>query len=151
MSCEKIFSGFECVFSKANDVLLFFNSFNLKLNRYYFYTVDAAVYSYNKRLDVPRKFLCSYFQELVQSCFWGEGLVLHLYPESAEFQKIDNYDDFLNSECQMIILLYDVCYLEIYCKNQEWLQILMQKAIDIPGACVEGKSKDTDSRTMMYV
>ena len=51
----------------------------------------------------------------------------------------------------MIILLYDVCYLEIYCKKQIWLKQFMYAAINLPEARVEKKFTNTDERTTMYV
>ena len=96
-------------------------------------------------------FLPGYFQELIQKSFVGESLVLHLYPENTDYEEIETYEDFLNSNCEMIILLYDFYYLEIYSKNQTWIQKLMHTAINTPGAVVEEKYEETDARTIMYV
>lgn len=97
------------------------------------------------------RFPHSYFQELIQKAFVGESLILHLYPEEADYEEIDSYVDFLKSKCEMIILLYDFYYLEIYSKNHIWTQKLMHAAIDIPGTIVEEKYEETDTRTTLYV
>ncbi len=151
MSEEKFLCGFECEFSKKSDVWNFFNFSDVILDRFYFSVADAAVFSHGRRIEILEKFLPSYFQELIQKSFVGERLVLHLYPENADYEEIDNYEDFLKSKCEMIILLYDFCYLEIYCKNQTWIQKLMHTASNTPGAVVEEKYEETDTRTSMYV
>ena len=151
MSKRNSLCGFECVFSKKADVWRFFDFSVLELDRYYFCVVDAAVFSHGKRIAIPEKFAADYFQELVQWEFVGEGLVLHLYPENADYQEIDYYEDFLKSNCEMIILLYDFYYMEVYCKNELWLNSLMQTAMAIPNAVVEKKYEHTDTRTSMYV
>lgn len=151
MSKDKFLCGFECEFSKKSDVWNFFNFSDVVLDCFYFSVADAAVFSHGRRIEILEKFLPSYFQELIQKSFVGERLVLHLYPENADYEEIDNYEDFLKSKCEMIILLYDFYYLEIYCKNQIWIQKLMHTAINTPGAVVEGKYEETDTRTSMYV
>lgn len=143
--------GFECKFSRIGDVWKFFNFSDIVIDHYYFRTVDASVFSHDSFIEILEKFPPSYFQELVQKAFFGERLVLHLYPETADFEEIDNYTDFLKSNCEMIILLYDFYYLEIYCKNQMWMKKLMHTAINTPGAVVEEKYENTDTRTTMYV
>ena len=151
MSQKKHLCGFECVFSKKSDVWNFFNFSDVTLDPFYFIVTDASVFSHGRRIEILKKFPTSYFQELIQKSFVGESLVLHLYPENAGYEEIDNYEGFLKSKCEMIILLYDFYYLEVYCKNQVWLQKLMHTAIDTPGAIVEEKYEDTDTRTEMYV
>lgn len=151
MSIKESLCGFECVFSRKSDVWSFFKFSDIVLDHYYFCVADASVFSHGVRIEILKRFPASYFQELIQKSFVGEGLVLHLYPENADYEEIDNYEDFLKSKCEMIVLLYDFYFLEIYCKNQIWIQKLMRTAINISGAVVEEKHENTDSRTTMYV
>ena len=143
--------GIECVFKNKSDIWNIFSFPNIVLEHYYFRVADAAIFSQGRRIEILKKFTPCYFQELIRKSFVGERLVLHLYPENANFERIDNYNDFLKSKCEMIILLYDFYYLEVYCKNQEWIQKLLNTAANAPGAIVEEKYVDTDDRTIMYV
>lgn len=151
MSIKYSLCGFECVFSRKSDVWSFFEFSDIVLDHHYFRVADASVFSHGLRIKILERFPSSYFQELIQQSFVGEGLVLHLYPENADYEEIDNYEDFQKSNCEMIILLYDFYYLEVYCKNQTWIQKLMHTASNTPGAVVEEKYEETDTRSTMYV
>ena len=151
MNTEKHLCGLECKFLKKSDVWSFFDFSDLALDKYYFQVVDAAVFSNRTRIKVLEKFQHRYFQELIKQSFVGERLVLHLYPEATPCVEIENYEDFSKSKCEMIILLYDFCYMEIYCKRRLWIEQLIHKANNISGSVVERKFEETDPRTTMYV
>ena len=112
---------------------------------------DDAVYSDRIRFDLPKEFSGGYFRELVNISFVSERLVLHVYTKAEEYREIDTYSDFVNSNCEMVMLLYDFCYFEIYCKNQCLTKKLMHIAEGIAGTIVEEKYEDTDGRTVLYV
>ncbi len=151
MSIKNSLCGFECVFSRKSDIRSFFNFSDIVFDHYYFSVADASVFSHGRKIEIPERFLPNYFQELIQKSFVGERLVLHLYPKNADYEEIENYEDFQKSKCEMIILLYDFYYLEIYCKNQTWIQKLIHTASNTQGAVVEEKYEEKDIRTTMYV
>ena len=64
---------------------------------------------------------------------------------------MDSYDEFLSSRCEMIILICDFSYVEIYCKNQSWIQFLLNESKKIDRSTISEKYEDTDERTEMYV
>lgn len=143
--------GMECKFATGSKVWEFFEFSEFALESYYFYVVDAFVYSDGVEIKLPDRFKAEYFKELIRQSFVGECFVLHLYPESAFPEEIETYQDFLQSECEIIILMYDCCFVEVYCKNNSWLQLFLKKARSIDGTVVEEKYTLTDARTIMYV
>lgn len=149
MSERNALCGFECEFAKTSDVWGFFAFPDIEFDHYYFKVVDADIFSHCK--GIVEEFHASHFQEMMQKFFVGEALVLHLYPENTNYEEIDSYEDYLKSKCEMIILFFDFYYMEVYCKNQTWLQKLMHTAINIPGTIVDEKYENTDTRTTMYV
>ena len=151
MSTQDVLIGIECIFPKKGDIWNLFAFSDISFGDFYFSVVDAAVFSHGRRIELPEKFAPAFFQELVQQSFASERLVLHLYPKMASFDEIVNYVDFLKSECEMIVLMYDFYYVEIYCKNRLWLHTFLRTAKDIPGAIVKEKDEKTDPRITMYV
>lgn len=151
MSKGNAFCGIECEFSKEEDVekLLLFE--NIDFEHSYFFVADAGVFANAQGIADAETFSHTYFQKLIRRPMWMNSFILHLYEENVSPEKINTYDDYVKSQCEMIILLYDSCYVEIYCKNQVWLQEILRSAQEIPNAVVEEKYEDTDPRSEMYV
>lgn len=145
--------GVECVFANDWDVRDFLSFSGIDLANHYFSVVDDSMFMFlnGKPIKLPSQFSPAYFQDLMHQPFWGQYFILHLYPEGSPTEEIDTYEDFLHSHCEMIVLLYDRAYVEIYCKDSAWTQILFQRGTEIPGAHVTKKYDDTDTRTEMYV
>lgn len=143
--------GIDCVFSKLRDVWEFVRFPGIDFGSYSFKVVDGLVLSRGRMIEIPQEFKPSYFQELVEWSFLADHLVLHLYPEMTDLEEIENYEDFIQSNCEMVVLMCDAYYVEIYCKNKEWLQTLLHTARGIEGTVVEEKYPDTDPRTVFYV
>lgn len=56
-------------------------------------------------------------------------LKLQIYFDKVDYSNIETYDDFANSACRLLILVYDCCEVEIYTKNKEDAIFLFQNAI----------------------
>lgn len=148
MHKKHLFCGIDCVFPDSSDVWDFFNFSNITFGNFYFSIVDVCWFSGD---IFPPKLSPAYFRELARQTSYVGFLVMHLYPEGVPAEEINDYADFLRSNCEMIVLLCDGCYVEIYCKNHIWLQTLLRDAKKVPGAIVEEKYEDTDPRSIMYV
>ena len=83
--------------------------------------------------------------------FWAERLVLHVYAKKHAPEKIGTYAEYLSGACQMILLLCDVAYLELYCKDERLLRKLLDRVRTYPGAEVSVKTETDDPRDRMYV
>lgn len=144
--------GIECEFADFTDIWKFCEFINVDFGQHYFSVIDSSVFSTKQIIiDLPNKFNAKYFEELIRKSFFCERLVLHLYPLDAISEVIETYDDFVRSKCELILLIYDGAFAEVYCKNRAWLKTLLQNAKSIPNAIVTQKNPDTDSRNTMYV
>ena len=54
---------------------------------------------------------------------------LKAYPKGKEFLHIETYEDFMVSNCELVLLVVDCSYTTIYCKNQEVIEFLYNNAI----------------------
>ena len=76
---------------------------------------------------------------------------VQIYPSGSSKQDIVTYEDFLNSECNIIFLLCDVDYAEIYVKSESHLLQFIKNADRIGCKAIEIKTDLNDGRTRMSV
>lgn len=57
-------------------------------------------------------------------------LDLKIYKIENEITKIETYDDYLNSDCEMIFLCFDSQFINFYCKDKNILETLYKNCIN---------------------
>lgn len=75
---------------------------------------------------------------------------LTAFPKEAHIASISCYNEFLKSECEIIVLVYDCSYVDIYCKYEELLGKLFTNALGKGYENVRYIAED-DDRTHMGV
>lgn len=76
---------------------------------------------------------------------------IQAYPESSTlFSRIHTYEDFIASECKIIILVADSSYVDVYCKELSMIKMLHENAISKGYEHIE-YIDESDSRTGMFV
>ncbi|MGE7604411.1 DUF2691 family protein [Peribacillus sp. NPDC097675] len=73
---------------------------------------------------------------------------LQAYPK-GEFSDIETYEEFIESQCELILLVVDSCYITIYCKNKETIELLYKNAIESGFEDVEYITDENDTRTRL--
>ncbi len=71
------------------------------------------------------------FSELIKTeNYYPIFLNLKLYDKDTNYEEnIENYDDFLNSNCKLILTIVDCEFVEVYSKNTDYLNIIKENAI----------------------
>ncbi len=64
---------------------------------------------------------------------------------------VKDYDDYLSSECKLVILISDVAYNEIYCKPSELCEIIKSNCLKLDYDEFEVIDDDSDCRTVFRV
>lgn len=75
---------------------------------------------------------------------------LQSYPKD-EFSEIKTYDDFVESQCQLVLLVVDSCYFTIYCRNKETIELLYKNATDCGFENIKYITDENDTRTRLSV
>lgn len=73
---------------------------------------------------------------------------LQAYPK-GELSNIETYDEFLKSNCELILLVVDSCYVTIYCKNKGTIELLYKNATDCGFEDVIYITDENDTRTSL--
>ncbi|MFZ5987723.1 MAG: DUF2691 family protein [Bacillota bacterium] len=72
------------------------------------------------------------------------------FPDAVSISEISTYQDFINSTCQLIVLVVDSVYIDIYCKNDVIVEKLFENTEDKGYKEIE-YIDESDTRTRMYV
>ena len=76
---------------------------------------------------------------------------LQAYPIGARTRNIMVYEDFLNSSCEIIILIADVTFVEIYVKEREMMCCFIKNAERSGCTNISIKTDLNDGRTKLSV
>ncbi len=57
-------------------------------------------------------------------------LKLQAYISKSEYSNISTYDEFIKSDCQLLLLVYDCIFAEIYCKNTDITKAIYNSKIN---------------------
>ena len=76
---------------------------------------------------------------------------LQAYFPHDEHDEILSYDDFQKSKCQLLLLIHDCCYVDIYIKDQSMIEELYQYVVNSGCQNVRYINDDNDTRTKMNV
>ena len=68
-----------------------------------------------------------------------------------EISHIETFEEFTQSECELVLLVVDCSYVTIYCKNQMAIKLLYKNAINCGFEDVEYITDENDSRTRLSV
>jgi hypothetical protein len=75
---------------------------------------------------------------------------LKAYPKGEVLGEIETYEDFKESKCEVVVLVADGDYIQIYAKKQEEIEMMYENALN-QGFYVEYITDENDGRTRMSV
>lgn len=76
---------------------------------------------------------------------------LKAYPTGKKIKNLITFEDFLESDCQFVLLIVDSTYTTIYCKNSETLNNLYSNADELGVNSLAYLSDENDFRTRLGV
>ena len=71
------------------------------------------------------------------------------YPQGESTKDVLTYEEFLNSQCQLIVLVVDSSYVAVYCKDTEMLNLIYQNAVEKRYEKVKYITNENDTRTKL--
>lgn len=144
--------GIELVFSKLNDIRSVISFDWNDIDSYYVHLVNPIMFSSGRKVFVPPELSLYDFQRVIQlENLVVDSLVLHLYPCRNRPQEIITYSDYEKSACEMLVLIYDAYYCEVYSKKSEWLSKLVASLKSFSNVKIRLKTIYDDDRTEMLV
>lgn len=93
----------------------------------------------------------SSFYEIIKQEHFVIFLKLQAYFPCDKYEEILLYDDFQNSKCQILLLIHDCCYVDIYVKDHVVIEEIYQYVVSSGCQNVRYINDDSDTRTKMSV
>lgn len=87
-----------------------------------------------------------FFESLNQNCYIC-FINIQLYENEEDIVSIDSKDDFLNSKCQLILLITDNVFVDLFCKNEKLLEEIEE---NLNRLGISYKERDIRDRRTMY-
>lgn len=75
---------------------------------------------------------------------------LQAHPK-GKVTEINTYEEFVKSECELVLLVVDCYYATVYCKNREKLELLYTHAHNCGFENIEYITDENDGRTRLSV
>lgn len=91
------------------------------------------------------------FLNLIKNKHYIVFLKLQMYAEPCNFKNLHTYDDFFQSNCQLILLIYDCEYVEIYSKDNKISEEIIHTAVENGYKNVCYITDENDCRTKMDI
>lgn len=87
--------------------------------------------------------------KFISSKHFAMFIKFQAYFKDGTFTDISTYDDFKNSDCQVMFLLHDCDFVEVYAKEKEIIDKFYKRALKLNCEEIEYKTDKNDIRTRM--
>lgn len=128
---------------------------DIDIKRYFWYIISdqSEVWDEFHKKDFFDRDLYNGFDffNLIQTNHYIIFLKLQMFLELCNFKNLHTYDDFINNDCKLILLVYDCEYVEIYSKNIATIDAIYQRAKANGYNNIEYITDMNDGRTKMDI
>lgn len=130
----------------------------LDIEKYVWYNIEEQSEVLTNTQDPHENDLfnsCYYDSKKFLECIKSEHFVIFLkmqaYFEGGKFYNIHSYDEFIKSDCRMVLLVHDCNYVEFYSKDCDDIKAVYNNALNNNYSDVNIITDDNDMRTKFDV
>lgn len=103
---------------------------DIEINRYFWFVSEDQVF--NKSIDTSNEFFFDseryigndFQKKVIDKNYYVIFANLQAYLSANDFIKIDTYDDFQNSNCEIVILISDGIFVDVYAKDKNIIEAI---------------------------
>lgn len=126
--------------------------FDFDIKKYNWYISDIDIYNSDDKNDFSSGLISGIsFDNSLNSVKNQYIVAITLMAFNGEFAPIVNYNDFKKSNCDLVVLISDSVFVEIYCKNKDDIEKLKNNALNFGFTNIEYITKENDRRTAFTV
>ena len=120
----------------------------IELEDYNWYISEKEIISSNKNKKISSKLSPQKFKTLINdSDYCIISINIQAFPKESNRIQLSTYHDFKKSNCEIVFMISDANYVEIYGKEQKIMNKFKKNAQEIGCLNIEYKTETNDSRT----
>ncbi|UVB77266.1 DUF2691 family protein [Bacillus subtilis] len=90
-------------------------------------------------------------QQLKTNQYYTIFVELKAFPYGKMVNQVNTYEEFADSDCELVLLIADNSYVSIYCKNKKFIEKLYFNALQNDFEDVQFITDENDTRTSLTV
>ncbi len=153
--CDFFLRGFELVLKQGDSLNIASLFYGIDLERENIRVVESEIIVKNRVIrndnNEEKRVVSAIKNQTENIKTLIHKLVAQFYPDGALPSAINTYYGFLRSDCDLVLLVYDMNYVEVYVKQWTWLCQLLKNAAQLPIVEFNIKTEQTDPRSDFYV
>lgn len=124
---------------------------NINVNKYYWSIEEKEVFEDVNSYFDKEGYSGKIFYKIINIPCYAVFLNLRAYYKKKSNEVINNYYDFIKSKCELVVLISDNIYVEIYSKNRDEIDTIKRNAEKNKFINIEYITDENDIRTVFYV
>ena len=124
---------------------------NVNVEDYYWTILESEVYKKADTVECDGRYTGKEFKKALKDLDACYIVRINIQASKKVIDAVKDYEDYMNSECELAILVTDVAYNEIYCKSSELCDIMKNNCLKLDYSQFDVTNDDNDYRTGFQV
>ncbi|PJI07259.1 MULTISPECIES: DUF2691 family protein [Clostridium] len=127
--------------------------FGIDANKFCWYISEDEIYDEKDKPIFEKGYVdgATFLRKIQEKSYMVMFANIKAYPSGCKPIDVKNYDEFVKSKCELVILCSDLYYYEIYAKDTLMIETIKNNAIKNGMYDIEYITKENDGRTVFSV
>ena len=124
---------------------------NVNVEDYYWTILESEVYKKADTVECDGRYTGKEFKKALKDLDSCYIVRINIQASKRVIDAVEYYDEYINGECELVILIHDVIYNEVYCKLAKECDLIKKNCLKLDYDEVEVINDDSDCRTVFRV
>ena len=124
---------------------------NVNVEDYYWTILESEVYKKADTVECDGRYTGKEFKKALKDLDSCYIVRINIQASKRVIDAVEYYDEYINGECELVILIHDVIYNEVYCKLAKECDLIKKNCLKLDYDEFEVINDDSDCRTVFRV
>ena len=124
---------------------------NVNVEDYYWTILESEVYKKADTVECDGRYTGKEFKKALKDLDSCYIVRINIQASKRVIDAVEYYDEYINGECELVILIHDVIYNEVYCKLAKECDLIKKNCLKLDYGEFEVINDDSDCRTVFRV